>query len=162
MCRQRDEKQPPSLPACPTEKCSSPFRPGIPKMPRPVPPPSPPAAVIQHRPRHPSLSFIPTSPPPSALQCNCHHPPCHCCHPRHSPEHHHHDNMTITKRESSSSGPQDQVLSTKKKDGFAPELQRAENKRQRQEIEDKGEKEGNKGEWAEIFVPGGGQKIGSG
>ena len=45
-----------------------------------------------------------------------------------------------------------------KGDLFAPEGQRAGNKRQRQEIEDEGEGEGKKGKGAEVFVPEGGQK----
>ena len=44
----------------------------------------------------------------------------------------------------SAQDPQDYVLSTK--DLFAPEEHSAENKRQRQEIEDEGKKEGDKGE----------------
>ena len=36
---------------------------------------------------------------------------------------------------------------------FAPKGQRTENKKQRQEIEDKGETEGNEGEGGGVFVP---------
>ena len=57
-----------------------------------------------------------------------------------------------SKRKSSGSGPQRPSFHHKG-DLSAPEGQRTGNKRQRQEIEDKGETEGNEGEGGGVFAP---------